>query len=463
MNEPTVADKKREIDEKKFEREYAEIKKRLDDTYFYLDLMGDVGVGRVDPDKGLVVYAPDDFKRRERETVWVAKGAKVEQRKAAALWLDDPKTTLYEGVGLWDVGKEPSGHLNLFSGFALDSADGDPQQICLFFLEVICGNDTRQYTAMMNLLAYWVQNPCTVGLCALALTGLKGRGKTTVFKILRRIFGAKHSIHASSSHHIAGHFNAHLARALLVFADEALFHGDKRERGNLNRIITEPTLMIEPKRVNAFEVPNCSKLIIASNDPQPMEATEDERRYLSLEAGFEADPVIEKMGHEPLTCQALLDEEEECLGEWEREQAYNKKWSAYFDRLYTAIPTEAPMLLRVLLERKTSEEMVRRPLKTRTLKTQVALGIQENPFIEVYREHVALEREKPATTTGGRRVDNIKLTNEVAWRLIGAESPERRVSLARLRKQALLSAGFTYKKMRDGDRLTYGWVCPRGT
>jgi hypothetical protein len=44
-------------------------------------------------------------------------------------------------------------------------------------------------------------------------------------------------------------------------------------------LITEPTLLIEPKGVNAFEVENCIHLIMAANEKWVVPAGEDERRY----------------------------------------------------------------------------------------------------------------------------------------------------------------------------------------
>ena len=49
----------------------------------------------------------------------------------------------------------------------------------------------------------------------------------------------------------------------MLFSDEALWPGDKASEGDLKRLITEPTLFIEPKGLDGFEVANCLHVIVA--------------------------------------------------------------------------------------------------------------------------------------------------------------------------------------------------------
>jgi hypothetical protein len=64
-----------------------------------------------------------------------------------------------------------------------------------------------------------------------------------------------------------------------LFADEAFWPGDKSAEGVLKGLITEPTRMIEPKGVNAYEVPNCLHIMIASNNTWTVPAGPTARRF----------------------------------------------------------------------------------------------------------------------------------------------------------------------------------------
>src|SRR5205814_1769665 len=77
------------------------------------------------------------------------------------------------------------------------------------------------------------------------------------------LFG-QHFLHLSDARHLTGNFNAHLRDACVVFADEAFYAGDKQHEGQLKRLVTEPTLMIEPKFRNPAPARNCLHVIISS-------------------------------------------------------------------------------------------------------------------------------------------------------------------------------------------------------
>jgi hypothetical protein len=104
-----------------------------------------------------------------------------------------------------------------------------------------------------------------------------------------RTFGAlfgQHFLHLSDARHLTGNFNAHLRDSCLVFADEAFYAGDKQHEGQLKRLVTEPTLMIEAKYANAVSVRNCLHLIVASNDDWVVPAGTDERRFFVLDVSL---------------------------------------------------------------------------------------------------------------------------------------------------------------------------------
>jgi hypothetical protein len=94
-----------------------------------------------------------------------------------------------------------------------------------------------------------------------------------------------HFRHLTHQEQLTRSFNAHLKDALLVFADEACYPGDKASVGRLKGMITEPTLTIEPKGVDAFQIANHINLIMATNEAWAIPAEMDSRRFLVLEVG----------------------------------------------------------------------------------------------------------------------------------------------------------------------------------
>jgi len=110
------------------------------------------------------------------------------------------------------------------------------------------------------------------------LRGGKGAGKGILMRLLCYVFGA-HAIQISDRKHLLGSFNRHLQQICFLYADEAFWPGDKAGDGPLKRLVTEPTLVIEPKGIDAYEVPNRLSIVMTSNEDWVVPATKDERRY----------------------------------------------------------------------------------------------------------------------------------------------------------------------------------------
>jgi hypothetical protein len=186
---------------------------------------------------------------------------------------------------------------------------------------VLAAGDPVVYAYIINWLADCVQHPDWQSEVALVFLGGIGTGKGLLGRAMCRIFG-RHGRHASSPDHLTGKFNSHLQMCCFLFADEAVAPQDKKAQGGLKRLITEPTLFIEPKGVDAFEVPNRLSVMMASNNEWVVPAGEKERRYVVQVVSHEHQqdeawfkPIYEEMSHGGLEAMLydLLDHD---LGDW---------------------------------------------------------------------------------------------------------------------------------------------------
>lgn len=209
-------------------------------------------------------------------------------------WLQHPARREYERI-VFAPEKEVPLAYNLWQGFSVESVPGD----CSLFLEHvrenICAGDDSLYDYVIKWMARAVQNPGTPGEVALVLRGGRGTGKSLFVTIFGSLFG-RHFMHISSDKHLVGSFNSHLRDVVVLFSDEAFFAGDKKHRSVLNTLITEKTLTIEAKGVDAEQSPNFIHLVMASNDEHVVPAGDDERRYAVLDVadGWKQDD--EKFG-----------------------------------------------------------------------------------------------------------------------------------------------------------------------
>jgi hypothetical protein len=96
------------------------------------------------------------------------------------------------------------------------------------------------------------------------------------------MFG-QHGMRISNSKHLIGNFNAHLQDCCFLYADESIYAGNHAQDNMLKGLITDDTLIIERKGIDAVSMPNRLKIVMASNNDWVVSASSDERRYFVLE------------------------------------------------------------------------------------------------------------------------------------------------------------------------------------
>jgi hypothetical protein len=198
-------------------------------------------------------------------------------------WLRHPNREEYAGVWFDPGGLEilvfaGKRYLNLWQGWNVEPKQGDWSLMRAHIDEVIAAGDPAAAEYILKWCAWMVQNPGKPAEVALVLRGGKGSGKGTLTKALLRFFGP-HGMQISDQEQLTGKFNSHFQACVLLVADEAYWAGDKRAEGALKRLITEATLTIEPKFVNAFSGVNRIHLMMTANEEWVVPASADERRY----------------------------------------------------------------------------------------------------------------------------------------------------------------------------------------
>lgn len=211
---------------------------------------------------------------------------KPKYEKLGNFWIDHPDRRQYKGVVFapeYPPCQPVDGYYNLYRGFAVEPVQGDWSLFEQHIYEVISNGNQEIFDYLKAWMAHLVQFPGGQRPgTALVLRGSQGTGKGCFVSQFGLVFG-QHFLHLSSPRQLTGRFNSHLKDALLVFADEALFGGDKAAAGTLKSMITEDLQAIEPKGVDLFMVKNHIRLIIASNHDWVVPAGFEERRFCVLD------------------------------------------------------------------------------------------------------------------------------------------------------------------------------------
>lgn len=200
-------------------------------------------------------------------------------------WAKNPNSRSYTGGVIFLPGRvAPPDYFNTWRGFSVNPKQNDALLTPIYghMKDVVCAGHLDLYHYFIKWIAYTTQNPDKPAGAALVLRGEKGSGKGTIGHFLKAIWD-NHGLHITSPKHLVGNFNAHLNDVCFLFADEAFFSGDHAAEGILKGLITEPSLMIERKGIDAITQPNYLKILMATNSDWAVPATKDERRFCIMD------------------------------------------------------------------------------------------------------------------------------------------------------------------------------------
>ena len=206
---------------------------------------------------------------------------KIGRRAATKIWIESDDTRRYDELVFDPSGRCPSTSYNLFRGLSVEPVAGKCDLYLRHVKEIICAGDQTVYNYVLGWMAHAIQKPTELPGVALVLRGPPGTGKGYFARHFGKIFGNhfKHLVHMD---HLLGKFNAHLSSALVVFADEIVWGGNKREAGQLKGIITETRRMMEAKFKDPVIVNNYARFIFATNEDWAVPTGPKERRFCVL-------------------------------------------------------------------------------------------------------------------------------------------------------------------------------------
>ncbi|MBZ0163159.1 MAG: DUF5906 domain-containing protein [Notoacmeibacter sp.] len=226
-----------------------------------------------------------------RRTVYEGSDGKEKSATFAESWLASPYRRTYQGLEFFPTatGEEgKSGFYNLWRGFAVESKAGGTYGVFRDHLQnIVCGGDERIFTWLFGWFAQMLQRPREKPGTAVVLRGGQGVGKTIVGEVVGSLLGPHWTL-VDDPRFLTGQFNAHMAACLLLQADEAVWGGDKAGEGRLKGLITASSQMIEAKGVDPVPLANHIRVLMTSNSDYVAPAGKDERRYLVLDVGNQA-------------------------------------------------------------------------------------------------------------------------------------------------------------------------------
>jgi hypothetical protein len=237
----------------------------------------------------LSVQSVDDFKTwyANRTIAAPDRNGNSKRKPLGAAWVEHPQRRQYEGVDLVpNAPRElPNGYLNLWRGFGVEPKQGKWSLLLQHICHVLADGDRKAAEYILRWMAWAVQHPGEPAEVALVLRGGKGTGKGVFGNAVAKCFG-EHALHIFHQSHLTGKFNGHLRSCLFLLADEAFWAGDKKGESVLKGLITERSLLIEQKGIDAVQWPNRLHVLMAANADWVVPASFDERRFVVLDVSI---------------------------------------------------------------------------------------------------------------------------------------------------------------------------------
>jgi hypothetical protein len=175
---------------------------------------------------------------------------------------------------------------SIFTGFAFEEMAGvDAEAVALFsdILRSVCGDDEEVFNYVLRYLAHILQKPFEIPGTALIFSSKKhGTGKDTLGNIMRWMIGTTHSSHYNSETQFWNAHDTSKEGCLFAQMEEVGSTANKAKKNELKALITADSMSINPKGVRAYNVPNCIRLFMTTNEPDPVKLEESDRRFMVI-------------------------------------------------------------------------------------------------------------------------------------------------------------------------------------
>jgi hypothetical protein len=175
--------------------------------------------------------------------------------------------------------------LNMFEGLPIQprkpegrSAASGCQLLLDHGFKIMCSGNEEHWDYLRKREAWIAKNRRRSEVAAAYRTEEEGSGKGFWCNQLGRLY-KPHYMQVIKPEHVVGKHNRHLETLLKLCADEALFVGDPRHRNTLFGLITEPTVDIEPKFIDAYPAQNYLNIDILSNAKHFVPVSRTARRF----------------------------------------------------------------------------------------------------------------------------------------------------------------------------------------
>lgn len=167
--------------------------------------------------------------------------------------------------------------LNLWKGWESKPKKGECRKI-LELLHHLVGGNVESMAWILRWIAFPLRHAGAKMRTAIIMHGDEGSGKNLFWEIVRRIYGRYGVVITQDQ--LEDRFNGWISGKLFAIADEVVSRQEMRHvKGRLKSYITSTELIVNEKHLAARTERNCLNFVFLSNEVQPLQLDESDRRY----------------------------------------------------------------------------------------------------------------------------------------------------------------------------------------
>ena len=203
-------------------------------------------------------------------------------------WIKDNKKRCYKKIIFDPSTKHNSNNCyNIFNGFQADSYynDIENEEVIdrfLTHLSNLCSGDQEASKYLLNYICHLFQIPGELPGVSVVICGLKGCGKDLLIDYIEKIIGLEYVTRTQNFNTLFGEFNLAVKNKLVIQINEVSGKDGYKMKEEIKDFITKTNLNINEKNMKQYSLNNYSRVFMMSNNNNPIEITQDNRRFFVI-------------------------------------------------------------------------------------------------------------------------------------------------------------------------------------
>jgi Family of unknown function (DUF5906) len=210
----------------------------------------------------------------------VAFGPLTGNKDASKVAIKSKLIKRYKGLSYRPGGAgEADGNFNMWVGQKITPLDGEPKLFLSHVQYLIPDPQQREY--FLDWLAWLIQHPARKMMFAALLYGKQGTGKSWFCELMKVILG-RHNVSEPSHVQVSSEFTGWIAKKQFITIHELRKKGRYDIADVLQVLITQKTVSLNMKNIEAFEIENFANFLLITNTETAISQETSERRYLVI-------------------------------------------------------------------------------------------------------------------------------------------------------------------------------------